>query len=164
MEESVIQHSLAAAFLLSTMEHITLIARRVELPIHVNVNGNVEDIGVVVEGSLAAIPCEELAKYQTLSFIFQTMMNVPIITRCQFHSRSVVANNIPIDDQDLPALGTQFSVALTYPRCNTDVVEKTKSHGLRGFGVVTRRSDDGDRVLHLPRQHRPAGFDGCSGR
>jgi hypothetical protein len=37
------------------MEHIAFWSRRIKLAVHVDMNGNVENIGIIVEGTLASI-------------------------------------------------------------------------------------------------------------
>jgi hypothetical protein len=38
------------------MKHIALLARRVKFAVHVDVDGNIENVGVVVESTLTTIP------------------------------------------------------------------------------------------------------------
>jgi len=38
------------------MKHITLLARRVKFAVHVDVDGNIENVRIIVESTLTAIP------------------------------------------------------------------------------------------------------------
>ena len=48
--------------------------------------------------------------------------------------------NVPIDDEDLPAISTELDLSIS--RGHGDVVEQTKATGVVTFGVMSRRPND----------------------
>ena len=48
--------------------------------------------------------------------------------------------NVPIDDEDLPAISTELDLSIS--RGHGDVVEQTKATGGVTFGVMSRRPND----------------------
>ncbi len=49
-------------------------------------------------------------------------------------------------------------------RRDGDIVENAEAHGARGFGVMTRRADQGERVGSLPRPDRAGALQGAACR
>ena len=52
--------------------------------------------------------------------------------------------NVPIDDEDLPAISTELDLSIS--RGHSDVVEQTKATGGVTFGVMSRRPNDRQSV------------------
>ena len=69
---------------------------------------------------------------------------------------AVAVVNIPIHNQDLPALFAKL--CLTDSRSNADVVKQAETHGAMDLGMVPWWSDNGYRILDLALDDRATGF------
>jgi hypothetical protein len=69
--------------------------------------------------------------------------------------------SLPIQNKNLSALF--LKLVLTDSGCNAGVVEQTKSHSGRNFGVVARGSDDSYSIFYSALEDCAARLNGASG-
>jgi hypothetical protein len=61
------------------MKHIAFWSRRIKLAVHVDVNGNIEDIGIIVESTLTSVSWSGLAsKMTSLHKELHTVVDIPV--------------------------------------------------------------------------------------
>jgi hypothetical protein len=61
------------------MKHIAFWSRRIKLAVHVDVNGNIEDIGIIVESTLTSVSWSGLAsKMASLHKELHTVVDIPV--------------------------------------------------------------------------------------
>jgi len=60
------------------MKHITFWSRRIKFAVHVDVNGDIENIGIIVEGTLTSVSWRYLAsQISRVNAELYTMMDIP---------------------------------------------------------------------------------------
>jgi hypothetical protein len=61
------------------MKHIAFWSRRIKLAVHVDVNGNIENIGIIVESTLTSVSWSCLAsKMANLHKELYTVVDIPV--------------------------------------------------------------------------------------